>query len=253
MRRRFASSVACAVAIPIAAAASAADRPPAVEEILARHVEALGGAQLRDLRSLKVTGTFSFNGIDSPYVVYRQRPDRFRFEAETERGTIVSAFDGETVWSQRPASSGAQQVEVIEGEDRQRFLDDNVDFDGPLVDCEKKGHEVELVGETDLDGVAAYHLELTLASGNQQQWFLSKDDHQAIRKTTTVVHRRAGPYERVWYLMEHRETGGISLPRYIEREDRQHVRAYTVDEVEVGIEIDQQLFAMPDPAPAEAE
>ncbi len=109
--------------------------------------------------------------------------------------------------------------------------------------------EVELVGEADVDGVAAYHLKLTLKSGSVQQWYLSRDDYQAVRKVAVGVHRRAGPYDRIWYLMEHQSTGGITLPFYVEREDRQHVRAYTVDKVEVGVEIDPALFEMPEASP----
>ncbi len=245
LTRRFPFLALCAA---LALPTLAGDKPP-VAGVLARHAEALGGAERAAVQSMKVTGSFNFNGIDSPYVLYRQRPDHFRIEIETERGTVVSAFDGETAWSRSPNRAGEMRVEAMEGEEGQRYLDENADFDDPLVDSEKKGHRVELVGETDVDGVAAYHLKLTLASGNVQEWYLSKDDFQAVRKVATGVHRRHGPYQRVYYLMEHETTGGVSLPRYVEREDRQHVRAYTVDKVEVGVKIDPSLFAMPEPAP----
>lgn len=245
MTRRSTVCLARAAAILLAAAAPASAQTQAVEDILARHLEALGGAERARVQSMKVTGSFNFNGIDTPYTIYRQRPDRFRFETETERGLAISAFDGETTWSQAPDRSGAIQVRQLEGEDRQSLLDERADFDGPLVDCENKGHKVELAGETDVDGVAAYHLKLTLKSGSVQQWFISKDDHQAVRKVTSATHRRHGPYDRVYYLMEHRSTGGVSLPFYVEREDRQHVRAYSVDKVELDVEIDPAIFKMP--------
>ena len=238
-------SLVWAAVLPLAAAVPAAGETPAIEDLLARHAQAVGGAERAKVATLKVTGSYNFNGIDSPYTLYRQRPDRFRVEIETSRGTVISAFDGETAWSQSPDRSGVLQVREMEGEDRQRFLDENVDFDGPLVDCAKKGHAVELAGETDIDGVAAYHLKLTLKSGNVQQWFLGRDDYRAVRKITTAVHRRHGPYDRVWYLMEHETTGGVTLAHYVEREDRQHVRAYTVEKVEVGVDVDPALFKMP--------
>ncbi len=219
--------------------------PPSVDEVLARYAQARGGKALAEAQSMKLTGSFNFNGIDSPYTVYRQRPDRFRVEIETSRGMAITAYDGETAWSKAPDRSGEIQVRELEGDDRQRFLDENVDFDGPLVDPGKKGHKVELLGEVDVDGVAAHHLKVTLASGNVQQWYLATDDHRAVRRITPAEHRRHGPYDRVWYLMEHETTGGITLPFYVEREDRQHVRAYTLEKVEVGADIDPALFSMP--------
>ena len=235
------------VCLLLIAAVSAFAEGPSVENILARYAEARGGAEAK---TLKLTGSFNFNGIDSPYTVYRQRPDRFRIEIETSRGTVTTAFDGETAWSRSPDRSGEIQTREMEGDDRQRFLDENVDFDGPLIDSAKKGHQVELVGETDVDGEAAYHLKLTLASGNVQQWYLSTDSYLPVHKITPAAHRRAGPYDRIWYLMEYETSAGITLPSYVEREDRQHVRAYTLEKVEVGVELDSALFAMP-AAPAD--
>ncbi len=246
---RRSTPLATAAAVLLAVAVPAAGESPTIEDLLAHHAQALGGAERAAVKTLKLTGSFNFNGIDSPYTVYRQRPDRFRVEIEISVGTVISAFDGETAWSRSPDRSGNLQTRALEGDDRQSFLDENVDFDGPLVDSARKGHEVELVGETDVDGVNAYHLKLTLKSGNVQQWFLARDDYQAVRKITNAVHRSAGPYDRIWYLMEHQTSGGISLPHYVEREDRQHVRAYTVDKVEVGVDVDPALFAMPEVTP----
>ncbi len=245
MMRRLTILAACAAVLAV----PAAGQSPAVEDILARHAEALGGAELAKVKTLKLTGSFNFNGIDSPFTVYRQRPDRYRIEIETQVGTVISAFDGKTAWSRSPDRAGVMQVREMEGDDRQSFLDEHADFDGPLVGSAKKGHQVELAGETDVDGVAAYHLKLSLKSGSVQQWFLAKDDYQAVHKITTGVHQRAGPYDRNWYLMEHRKTDGITMPFYVEREDRQHVRAYTVEEVEVGADVDPALFTMPEATP----
>ncbi len=247
MRREIMLSCLAAVSL-LAATAAGAEENPEVDEILARHAEAMGGADSMRVQSLKIIGTFNFNGIDSPYTLYRQRPDRFRVEIETSSGTVINAFDGETAWSQGPDRSGEVRVRAMEGDDRQRFVEENADFDGPLVDCAKKGHKAELAGATDVDGVATYHLKLSLKSGNVQEWFLSQDDYTVVHKLTPAVHR-TGPYQRVWYLMEYQESGGVKLPAYVEREDRQHVRAYTIDKVEAGVELDEGLFVMPAPEP----
>ena len=231
-----------------ALSAPAGGQPSAVhpvDEILARHARAVGAVELAKTKSLKVSGTFNFNGIDSPYTVYRLRPDRYRFEVETEVGLVVTAFDGETAWSTSPDRAGEMRVEAMEGTARQRFIDENVDFDGPLIDWHAKGHKAELAGEVEVDGAPAYQLNLTLASGSVHRWLLAKDDARALRKIAPATHRRHGPYDRTWYLMEHQTTGGITLPFYVEREDRQHVRAYIVETVEVGVEIDPALFRMP--------
>ncbi len=39
------------------------------------------------------------------------------------------------------------------------------------------------------------------------------------------------------------------MPFYVEREDRRHVRALTVEKAEIGVDLDPVLFEMPEAVP----
>ena len=213
------------------------------ETVMAKHLEALGGAEgLQGVKSLKITGVFNFNGIDSPFTLYKQRPNLYRMEVETSRGTSITAFDGSEGWTNATRSG---EVEAMDADRAARLLEEEADFDGPLLGAAEKGHGVELIGVETVDAGEAYHLRLTLKSGRVQEWWVSASDFTVAQKITTAVHRRAGEYQRIWYLMEYQRTEGALLPHYLEQEDRQHVRARTVEEVEVNPEIDPALFQRP--------
>lgn len=229
----------------LGAASTLADSAPSIDQIVAGHIAGLGGQEkLRAVESLKISGTQNFNGIDAKVTIYRQRPNLFRMEIAGERGLAIQAYDGESGWSQgyRRGTTGPTPMDEA---DTQTLLDELADFDGPLIDHAAKGHEVTWSGETDVDGEPAHHLRLTLASGKTQDWFLTKDGFTLVKKITPQIHSRAGEYQRIWYFLEHQEVEGLRIPFYQEREDRQHVRALTLDSVEINPEIPSDLFRMP--------
>lgn len=226
---------------------SNAQEPPAPSAAVyvERTVEALGGAEaLAEIKTLRITGVEMFNGIESPFEILRQRPDKFRLTLETERGPRVVATDGSTVWSQGRRRDGSNAPQVLEGDGASRMLEENADFDGPLIGFADKGHTLEYVGDAEVDGTPAVHLRLTLASGHVQDWYLDRERGLVLQKTTPQVHR-SGPYGRQWYFMEYQTVGGVAFPFYFEQEDRQHVRAMTVEAVEINPALDPSVFVLP--------
>lgn len=236
-------------AIPASFAASAQEPPaPSAATLVEHHVEARGGAEaLAAVDSLRLHGVEVFNGIETPFVITRKRPNLYRIELETERGPAILATDGKVVWRQGMRRDGSPAPEVLAGDAAATLLEEESDFDGVLVGFADKGHTLEWVGDGEVDGEAADHLRLTLASGRAQEWYLGREDGRLLQKTTPQNHRRGGPYERNRYFMEYQEVeGGLVLPFYWEQEDIQHVRAYTLERVEVNPTIDPALFAVPE-------
>lgn len=227
-----------------------AQEPPApsAAELVERYVEALGGAEaLKAVETLRLHGVQVFNGIETSFILTKQRPNRFRVDFTTQRGMATIATDGEEAWRQGLRRDGSPEPEVMEGDAAAALLEEEADFDGVLVGFADKGHTLEWVGDEEVDGTAADHLRLTLASGRAQEWFLGRDDGLLLHKVTPQVHPRGGPYERNWYFMEYQEVeGGLKLPFYWEREDIQHVRAFTLEKVEVNPEVDPAIFALPE-------
>ena len=226
----------------------AAQEPPAPSPatLVERSIEAVGGAEaLAAVKTLKITGTTMINGIETPFEIVRQRPAMYRKTYFAESGPQIVATNGEVVWFQGRRRDGSQTPEAIEGDAAQRLLEEEADFDGPLYGYADKGHTLEWVGDSEVDGTPAVHLRLTLASGRVQDWFLDRDEGYVLHKVTPQEHSRAGPYDRNWHFMEYEKVDGIAFPFYSEQEDRQHVRSMTVDSVEVNPEVDPTLFEMP--------
>src|SRR6185436_15679066 len=76
---------------------------PTVDEIIARNLEAKGGAaKWQAIKSVKMTGMMIRQGTEMPLTVYAMRPNFNRQEITTPGGKAVQAFDGTTAWVVNP-------------------------------------------------------------------------------------------------------------------------------------------------------
>jgi hypothetical protein len=111
------------------------------EEIVARNVEARGGAAaLASLSSLRRTGRFVLPGRSLLITLseVRERPGRIRQETTYQGLTQIQAFDGEKGWQVQPFE-GRKEASMM-SEDDARPLRLAADLDGPFVDAKAKGH-----------------------------------------------------------------------------------------------------------------
>ncbi|MEM8932587.1 MAG: PQQ-binding-like beta-propeller repeat protein [Acidobacteriota bacterium] len=230
---------------------TAADTTPAeamtAETVVARTIEALGGAEaLAAVRSVEARGTMDINGIEQPFVI-RYHGTNYRLDLIREGGPdTVEAFDGETSWVAGGRRNPAPRR--LDGLAAQLVAEESGAF-GPLVGAEAAGHEVELVGEADLDGEAVWHLRLTRSSERAEDWYVDRSSFLPARRVSTAVHRRRGEYPRQLFMIEWQAFDGpkgtVRFPVYLEREDSQHVRAFTIEDVALNPEIDSALFTPP--------
>ncbi len=222
-----------------------------VDAVVARYVEALGGADsLGRIETLRKSGTYVYNGLEHPLTVLQKRGARCREEIEglteygttTETGTtIVRAFDGETAWV---ASEGAERtVEKMPDELQASFVLE-ADFESPLVGFRDKGHSIRMAGEAQVEGVDVILLDLELASGQTQRWFLNRETYLPVMKTTEMAE---GDFAaaRTWYLDDYREVEGVQMPFYVLVEEMLFSREYILDEIVANVAIDDALFAEP--------
>jgi len=94
VRRLFLMAAWAASAVLLWAAQD--DAPLSADQIVQKHVEALGGAaKLNAIQSLVVTGTASILGqTEAPITIQVKRPNMMRLEITFQGRKIVQAFDG---------------------------------------------------------------------------------------------------------------------------------------------------------------
>ena len=232
-----------APAVPLVAAPTTAD------ELIARHLEARGGAaKLRAIRSVRFTGhTVSGGGGFSQEAAWAQllaRPSRLRTESTLQGLTAVDGWDGREGWSLDPFGGrrDAERASADEAKDLARAAD----FDGPLVDWKEKGHRVEYLGTEDVDGTRAHKLRVLLRDGDQQVIWLDPDFSLVLRVATVQVVRGVERSSEADY-GNYQQVGGVWFPFAIDLGAKNRPRNYhiVIERAEVNVDTDESLFSFP--------
>jgi outer membrane lipoprotein-sorting protein len=233
---------------PAMASAATAD------DLIARHVQARGGAEaLKAINSVRMTGKLRPDGFagEISYVETISRPGSIRIDSTLQGLTIVQAYDGRTGWQIQPFQ-GRKDPEKLSDDDL-KSLTEEADFEGSLVDYKAKGNAVQYLGEEEIDGAPAYAIRVSLKNGDQQTYYLDPDAMLTIRIETTQVVRGAeqrsvadyGAYEKV---------AGVYFPYEVASGPKTSTQRQRIsyDTVEANVAVDASTFAQPGGAPAPA-
>ncbi|MDX6614174.1 MAG: photosynthetic reaction center cytochrome c subunit [Blastocatellia bacterium] len=84
--------------------------PPTVDQVLAKYIDAIGGAAAIDkMKTRLMRGTYTgVNGVALPFEIYQKAPDKFYLNVTTPQGPIERAFDGKLGWEK--SSRGVNEL-----------------------------------------------------------------------------------------------------------------------------------------------
>jgi outer membrane lipoprotein-sorting protein len=241
--RNIASGLALALGLVGAAPRVAAQT---ADDVVARHIEARGGAQkIRALQTIRMTGTISFGpGSPAPFTLEMKRPGRMRTEFSFQGAVGVQAFDGQKAWAVLPMA-GKTEPEYLPAEVA-REAAEQADIEGPLVDAAAKGHKVELVGQEKVEGRDCFKLMVTFKSGGVRYSYI---DSVSYLEAKAEGRRMAGGDEVMLetYYRDYREVAGLKIPHRIEAgpAKRPEKQTIVIEKVEVNLPLDDSRFALP--------
>jgi outer membrane lipoprotein-sorting protein len=249
MRKTFLCTL---VAGLVAAAVSA----QTVDELIAKNLEARGGkAKIKAVQSVRMTGKMLLGqGMEAPFTLEMVRPKKVRMEFTFQGMTGIQAYDGKNGWMVMPFM-GKKEPEPIAGDDLKE-MDDQADFEGPLVDYKDKGHQVELVGKADVEGTPAYKLKVTKKNGDVQFIYLDAEQYLEL-KAEGKQKVRGQEVEGETTLGDYKEVNGLIFPFSIHSKPKDGPAGagmtMTIDKIELNTEVPASRFVMPKAEkPAEA-
>jgi outer membrane lipoprotein-sorting protein len=231
-------------------ATSASARAESVDEIVAKHLQARGGAdKVQGVQTLRMTGKLVAGpGIEAPFTIEVKKPGRMRFEVVVQGMTIVQAVDGDSGWTIQPMT-GKKDAERMTADDL-KAAQEQADIDGPLVDYKKKGHKVELVGKEKIEGTDAYKLKVTKKNGDIEYLYLDADAFLEIKVEGKRV-MRGTPVEFEATSGDYKKVSGVMFPFSAEFGNKGEKLKLSFTKIEVNPKLDDARFKMPAPAPDE--
>jgi hypothetical protein len=207
-----------------------------VEELVAKNLEARGGAaKLKAVTSAHTVGKIRTGGSNEAKTEsWAVVSAKYRSDFTLQGMTAVQAWDGQDAWAISPFGGRRDPVRLTP--DDAKDLVQDADVAGPLSDYQAKGLKLEYLGTEDIDGTDAHKLRVTYKNGDTRIVFLDPDsfleiriiDHRMIRGQESVQTTELGEYEKV---------DGLYFPFEV---GRNHL-----DKVELNVTIDPKMFAFP--------
>jgi hypothetical protein len=223
---------------------AATDHKVSADELVAKNLEARGGADaLRAITSMHTLGKMRLGGgLEAKTESWAMAPDKVRFEFSLQGLTAVNAWDGQQGWTISPFE-GRRDPQKLSGDDT-KDLAQAADIAGPLLDAQKKGERIEYLGTEDIDGTDAHKLRVTFKNGDSRVIYLDPDQFLEIR---VVDHRNIRGQEQVQTtdLGEYEKVGGVFFPF---EQGNNHIES-----AEVNQPMDVAMFAFPASSPSPAK
>jgi outer membrane lipoprotein-sorting protein len=190
--------------LPAAASAQTAD------EILAKVLGARGGLdKLRAINSERVSGEISFGDVTGPFVVELKRPLKMHMQLAVQDKTMVRVYDGKSQgWANNPFA-GKMNPEAMSGDDLKNITEES-DFDGPLLDYQSKGNQIELVGKDKVDDKDVWRMKLTTKNGDVRFYLFDANSFLLLKwEGKRKYESQEIPVES--HFSDYREVGGLKF------------------------------------------
>jgi hypothetical protein len=149
------------------------------EEIVNKHLEATGGAdKWREVKSVYREGVAVMqNGNEITSKISTIQNEVIRREVNFGMGSMTMIVTPKQGWFSNPRSGGAfEDMPADMLKNQLMELDIN-----PLLDYEKEGSKVELLGKETIDGKEVFKLKYVPASGTEQTMFIDANTYYITR------------------------------------------------------------------------
>ena len=227
-------------------ATSAASFAQTADEIVAKHIEAMGGAEKwKALKAMEMNNKFTVQGMDIESKTVIVNGKSLRTDIAVMGQEIISAVDGETGWAQQPAMMGGTgEPEDMPGalvkESRKQ-----VNLGGSLLNYKENGSTVDLVGKEKLDGVDVYHLKLTEKSGDVTNLFLSATNYYTL-KSSGKRNVQGKEIEAEVNYSNFKQVEGLTFPYTIETASPMGgMMTIETDTIKLNPKVDESIFKKP--------
>ncbi|MBP2681741.1 MAG: conserved hypothetical signal peptide protein [Candidatus Krumholzibacteriota bacterium] len=221
--------------------------PPGVrkaDEIIARHVEALGGLEkIRAIKTLRAKGRLEQQGVELSFTLWMKRPNRSRMDVDVKLGMIVQSYNGKEAWWVNPLLGITEPAKMPEefAEPMRRWTD----FEGPLVDYKAKGHAAEYVGEEKKESGSVHEIKLTLADGEVWRVYIDANTNLEVKRVFRQTYAGETKDMTTWF-RGYTTVAGVKIFRTIQG-DGPDGTPYTMtfDRFEANVPIEDARFDKP--------
>jgi hypothetical protein len=154
-----------------------------VDEIVSKHVEAVGGkAAWEKVSSTRMEGVVNVQGTDVNLTLTKAKGKGMRQDIAVMGMTGFQIITPTNGWSYMPFQ-GQSEVDTISATDIMK-MQDALEIGDPLMDYKQKGYTAELAGKETINGSEASKIVITKKDGTKQTVFVDNKSNYIVRMIT---------------------------------------------------------------------
>ncbi len=225
--------------VGLAAMTAIALNAQTVDEVISKHVEAMGGKdKLSQVKSIYTENSMEVMGNSVTQKEYLLEGKGFKSEVEFNGSSIIQCLTDKGGWMVNPMMGGTDAQAIPDG--AFKSSKPMIYVGGALTDYSTKGYKAELVGKEE----GNFKIKVT-ADGNETYYFLDPKTYyltksvmkgeamgQSVNVTTTYSNHKKTDFGIV---LPYTKSVDMGMFQYVQK----------IDKVEVNKAIDLKIFEMP--------
>jgi Protein of unknown function (DUF1579) len=244
MKRALYPWITVATCVLGARTVATAEEIKTLDQVIARHVEARGGAERWSaIERLSLAGSMTYLSQTGDFTLWLDRSGKYLLERREHGQTMTTGYDGQIAWRGNVGDPGASQR--IAGVDRAMIVRD-ADFPTPLFDYEAKGYKLRLIGKAMLDDKDAIAIAVDRNDGYEETWYLDPQTYLDIGLDSPGSFFGDRVPMRTYH-DDFKTVSGLTLPFRIESQWNVQERVLTIAKVDIDPPIEPARFSPPKP------
>jgi len=212
-----------------------------VDEIIDKHISAIGGKEKLDqVKSVYSESSVQVMGNDAPSTLTILNGKGYRLESDINGQKMVQVYTDKSGWAINPFAGGTDPQPMPD--DQYKAGKDQLDVGGSLYNYAAKGSKVELLGKED----SAYKIKLTSKDNIVITFYIDPVTYY-IRKAVQTISMMGQEVESTRKPSDYKKTDfGVVLPYTIDISyGSQFSLTSTVKKIEINKAVDPKIFEMP--------
>ena len=155
-----------------------------VDDILAKHIEAIGGKEkLAAIKSVRMETTLSINGADAAGSTIVINGKGYRSESDWSGQKVIQVYTDKSGWTQNPFMGINDPTALA---DELYKMGQYQIYIVPLLDYASRGGKAELLGQEKVGDANTYKIKLTDANGLASTYFFDPTTYYLIKSITAL-------------------------------------------------------------------
>lgn len=213
-----------------------------VDEIVDKHVAALGGLdKINAITTIVTERSLAVQGMEIPSKTILIVGKSLRNESTVMGNSMVQVVDGTTGWMIRPTMMGGTGEPEEMPADQLKQQIGQLDPFGSLVKYKEKGNKVEFVGKEKMDKKDVFHLKVTTKDGGNVDEYLDANTYLLSKIKVDMNGQEA----EIGFF-DYKDVEGVKFPNTMDiSNDQMGVMSFITNKITLNSKVDDSLFKKP--------